>query len=145
MRLLASTDLALRVLMLLAAGPPERQLSVEALSRELGGLSRHHLHKIVQDLAARGVVRTTRGAGGGVRLAVPPKSVRLGGLMRYLEDEQPLVECFRSDGGCCSLTAGCGLRGILNEARETFYACLDAHSLADCVPDATPRHLPAHV
>ncbi|HSU05872.1 MAG TPA: Rrf2 family transcriptional regulator [Acetobacteraceae bacterium] len=144
MRLLASTDLALRVLMLLAADPPGRQLSVEALSRELGGLSRHHLHKIVQDLAAYGAVHTTRGAGGGVRLAMPPDSVRLGELIRHLEGDQPIVECFRADGGCCSLTAGCRLRGFLGDARESFYRNLDGRTLAECLPRPLVWD-PAHV
>src|ERR1700733_5045896 len=118
MRLLSSTDYALRVLMLLAAEPQEPQLNVEALSRRLGGLSRNHLHKIVQDLAALGLVRTVRGAGGGVRLAVAPDAIRVGTLMRQLEGDQPIVECFRADQGCCTLTAGCRLRGFLRDARE---------------------------
>lgn len=140
MRLLASTDLALRVLMLLAADPPGHQLSVEALSQELGGQSRHHLHKIVQELAALGVVRTTRGAAGGVRLAVAPETVRIGGLIQRLEEDQPVVECFRTDGGCCTLTAGCRLRGFLRQARESFYRSLDARTLAECLPGAEPIH-----
>jgi Rrf2 family nitric oxide-sensitive transcriptional repressor len=132
MRLLASTDIALRVLMLLAALPAGEHLSVEALARELGGLSRHHLHKIVQDLAALGVVRTVRGAGGGVRLAVLPGEVRLGSLVRHLEGDQAIVECFRTDGGGCSLTGACRLRGMLRTAQESFYRSLDECSLADC-------------
>ena len=142
MLLLASTDLALRVLMRLAAGldgqqvPGGRPLSVEILSRELGGLSRHHLHKIVQDLAALGIVRTIRGAGGGVRLAVAPQTIRVGSLVRQLEGDQPLVECFRADGGSCVFSAACRLRGLLGGAREDFYRHLDRHSLADCLPPA---------
>lgn len=138
MRLLASTDLALRVLMRLAAHAPGRQVSVEILSRELGGQSRHHLHKIVQELAAAGLVRTTRGAAGGVQLAVSPETVRLGTLIQRLEQDQPLVECFRADGGCCTLTAGCRLRLLLRQARESFYRSLDSHTLADCLPDTEP-------
>ncbi|MEJ1975974.1 MAG: Rrf2 family transcriptional regulator [Acetobacteraceae bacterium] len=132
MRLLSSTDFALRVLMLLAA-PLGRQLSVEALARELGGLSRNHLHKIVQDLAALGIVRTVRGAGGGVRLAVAPEAIRVGALVRQLEGDQPIVECYRADHGCCTLLAGCRLRGFLHDAREDFYRSLDGHTVADCL------------
>jgi Rrf2 family nitric oxide-sensitive transcriptional repressor len=132
-RLLASTDLALRVLMLLAREPPERHLSVEALATALGGLSRHHLHKIVQELAGLGVVRTVRGAGGGVKMAMDPREVRLGRLIRSLEAEQPAVECFRADGGCCSLSPGCRLRGMLWQAQGRFYDSLDERTLADCI------------
>ncbi len=136
MRLLASTDFALRVLMLLAGRPAAEPLSVEMLSRELGNLSRHHLHKIVQDLAALGMVRTVRGAGGGVVLAAAPADIRIGSLVRQLEGDQPVVECFRDDGGCCTLTAGCGLRRFIRDARDNFYRDLDRHSLADCLPRA---------
>ena len=78
MRLLASTDFALRVLIYLAAEPPDIHVSVETLARELGGLSRNHLHKVVQDLVAHGLVRTVRGKGGGVQLALPPDQIRVG-------------------------------------------------------------------
>ncbi|MDE2184825.1 MAG: Rrf2 family transcriptional regulator [Alphaproteobacteria bacterium] len=134
MRLLVSTDFALRVLMLLATSPPERPLNVEALSRALGDLSRNHLHKIVQELAALGVVRTVRGVGGGVLLAAAPRKIRIGSLIRQLEGDQPVVECFRADGGDCILTTGCRLRGMIADAREDFYRSLDGHTLADCLP-----------
>ena len=136
MRLLASTDIALRVLILLTREPPGRPVSVDALARTLGELSRHHLHKIVQELAALGVVRTVRGAAGGVLLDQPPETVRLGALIARLEADQALVECFRTDGGDCTLTPDCRLKLMLRDARDGFYRSLDAHTLADCVPAA---------
>lgn len=134
MRLLASTDLALRILMLLGSEPPGRHLSVEQLARALGGVSRHHLHKIVQDLATLGVVRTLRGATGGALLARPAADIRLGVLVRALEGGQAVVECFRADGGACTLAPGCRLRGMLGRARDSFYRSLDEQTLADCLP-----------
>lgn len=143
MRLLASTDLALRVLMRLArpgaaqlgAGSP---VSVETLARDLGGQSRNHLHKIVQELAGLGIVRTVRGVQGGVLLARRPEEVALGLLVRALEADQPLVECFRADGGCCNLSPTCRLQGLLGGATEAFYDALDKRTLADCLPVAPP-------
>jgi Rrf2 family transcriptional regulator, nitric oxide-sensitive transcriptional repressor len=134
MRLLASTDIALRVLMLLAGRPSGGPLSVEKLSSLLGGLSRNHLHKIVQALAASGLVNTVRGVGGGVVLAVAPERIRIGKLVRDLERDQAVVECFRADGGACTLRAGCRLRGFIGNAREDFYRRLDTHTIADCIP-----------
>lgn len=133
MRLLASTDFALRILMRLAAAPREKVLTVEQMAQDLGGLSRHHLHKVVQDLAALALVHTTRGPHGGVALVADPATIRLGTLIRALEADQALVECFRADGGCCTLTPGCRLRGILHAARESFLAALDRSTLADCL------------
>lgn len=136
MRLLSSTDYAFRVLMLLASVDDGERMSVEVLARELGGLSRNHLHKIVQELTALGLTRTARGTGGGVALAVPPASVRLGSLVRQLEADQPIVECFRHDGCACTLLPGCRLRGMLQTARENFYRTLEGFTLADCLTGA---------
>src|SRR5208282_3013165 len=93
MRLLASTDFALRVLMRLGQQAPGEHVNVETLAQQLGGLSRNHLHKIIQNLTALGVLRTVRGAGGGVMLSVPLAEIRLGALIRTLEADQALVEC----------------------------------------------------
>ena len=133
MRLLASTDIALRILIRLGQGAAGHHLSVERLAADLGGLSRNHLHKIVQDLTALGITRTVRGAGGGVMLAVPPASIQIGTLVRMLEANQPLVECYRADGGACSLMPTCRLRSMLRHALDSFYHRLDAQTLADCI------------
>jgi Rrf2 family transcriptional regulator, nitric oxide-sensitive transcriptional repressor len=137
-RLTAFTDYGLRMLMRLA-GAPERSFTTEALARELA-ISRHHLQKVVQELARAGYVATQRGAGGGFRLAVAPESLTIGAVVRRLEARQPLVECFRADGGACVLTPGCALRHRLARAREAFLADLDRATLADCLyPDPMAR------
>lgn len=138
MRLLASTDYALRVLMLLASAPDGERFTVDVLARELGGLSRNHLHKIVQELTGLGLTRTARGTGGGVALAVPPQTIRLGSLVRQLEADQPVVECFRDDGCTCPMLPACRLRGILKAARDRFYESLEAFTLTDCLTGAMP-------
>jgi Rrf2 family nitric oxide-sensitive transcriptional repressor len=121
-RLLASTDYALRVLMTLGQTPNDRLR-----------LSQNHLHKIVQDLAGLGLVRTARGAGGGVTLAAGIDEIRIGPLIRVLEQDHVLTECFRADGGGCILTPGCRLSGMLAEAKESFYASLDQRTLRHCL------------
>lgn len=131
MRLLAATDIALRLLMRLGAEPARRR-SAEDLA-VLVGVPRNHVHKIIQDLAAAGLVRTWRGAGGGVELAQAAVTIRLGDVVRRFEAGQFLVECFRPDGGNCRLSPDCRLRGVLWQAREDFLARLDATTLADCL------------
>ena len=133
MRLLASTDFALRLLMTLGRLPSGERVSVERLADSLGGLSRNHLHKIVQDLVGLGIVTTVRGAGGGVILAKAPKKVSIGALVRALEKDQPIVECFRSEGSACTFLPGCRLRSLLKDARERFYQTLDNSTLANCI------------
>lgn len=131
MRLLAATDFALRLLMRLAE-TPARHRSTEHLAQAIG-VPRNHVHKIVQDLAEAGFVRTLRGAQGGVLLAQPPAAIRIGAVVRHLERGQSLVECFRTDGGACCLSPGCRLRAVLARARDSFLASLDGTTLAECL------------
>ncbi len=131
MRLLTSTDFALRVLMRLAS-TPDAHVSTDALARELV-ISRNHLHKIVQYLTEAGLVRTIRGARGGVMLARSASEIKVGEVIRSHEQDQALVECFRADGGACTLLARCRLKNMLNTAKNKFYQYLDQYTLADCL------------
>ena len=131
MRLLASTDFSLRLLMRLAgeSTPVSTQVLAEAIA-----VPRNHVHKIVQDLAEAGFVRTFRGPQGGVTLAHDPSAIAVGAVVRHLEASQAIVECFREDGGTCCLSPGCRLRTALARAQQTFLASLDTVTIADCLP-----------
>jgi Rrf2 family nitric oxide-sensitive transcriptional repressor len=137
MRLTAFTDFGLRALMRLA-GEPDRSFTTDEIATEFE-LSRHHLIKVVQGLAEAGYVHTQRGAGGGFRLARPAAAITLGQVVRDLERDQPMVECFRADGGACVLTPQCRLRKRLAAAREAFLDELDATTLAECAWPGPPR------
>ena len=134
MKLTAFADFGLRTLLVLAAGDRPSWSSAE-LAAHLQ-VSRDHLIKVIQRLAAGGYVQTTRGAGGGVSLARDPSAIRLGQVLAWMEQEQALVECFRDDGGNCRLHAMCALRARLAGAERAFYAELDRDTLADCLNPA---------
>ncbi|MGH8149222.1 MAG: RrF2 family transcriptional regulator [Steroidobacteraceae bacterium] len=138
MRLTAFTDYGLRALMRLAADS-ERLFTTDEISREFN-ISRNHLSKVVHELAAAGLVATQKGARGGIRLARPAADITLGEIVRLLESGQPLVECFRADGGQCVLTRGCRFRTRLRAAQDAFLRELDRSTLAECVwrPEAPP-------
>jgi Rrf2 family transcriptional regulator, nitric oxide-sensitive transcriptional repressor len=68
-----------------------------------------------------------------VSLAVRPETVRVGTLVRRLEADQPVVECFRHEGCTCTLMSVCRLREMLREARDRFYDSLDGYTLVDCL------------
>ncbi|MBL8807192.1 MAG: Rrf2 family transcriptional regulator [Rhodospirillales bacterium] len=136
MRLTMFTDFGLRALMRLA-GEPDRSFSTNEIAAEFG-ISRNHLTKVIRDLAEAGFVETQRGAGGGFRLARPARAITLGQVVRTLEQRHALVECFRTDGGECTLTPRCRLKSRLAAAREAFMRELDATSLADCAVPAPP-------
>lgn len=133
MRLTQWTDYTLRVLMYCAASQ-ERALPVTITEiADSHGISRSHLTKIVQELAARGWLETTRGRGGGMRLLVPAKNICLGDVVRATETDFNMVECFDLALNQCRLNSHCRLKGVLNQATQSYLAVLDQVTLADLV------------
>jgi len=128
MRLTRFSDISLRALMYLGAHE-ERSVSATEMSGRLR-VSRDHLMKSLQALAALGLVAGLRGRRGGFRLARAGAAIRLGGLVRSLERSHGLAECF-GEGSTCPLTGGCRLAGVLREAESGFYDVLDGYTVAD--------------
>jgi Rrf2 family transcriptional regulator, nitric oxide-sensitive transcriptional repressor len=129
MRLTSFTDYGLRMLMRMAS-TPDRAYSTADLAEEFG-LPRNHLSKIMQRLSREGIVETRRGGGGGAMLAKPPHEIRLGDVVRLLEADQPLVDCFQAGPNGCSIDGQCPLKARLRLAEMAFLAQLDASTLAD--------------
>lgn len=129
MRLAEYTDYTLRVLMFCAVHP-ERLITIAELA-EHHGVSKNHLMKIVNDLAHQGVLETTRGRGGGVRLLKKPQDIRIGDVIRQSETDFRLVECFDSQTNVCSLTPSCRLKHLLDQALKAYFKELDGATLAD--------------
>lgn len=131
MQLTRHSDYALRVLMRLAL-EPERLVTIEQIATGYG-ISKAHLTKVVQDLAQRGYVETVRGRNGGLRLAQPPASLRVGRIVADAEKSLALVECFDRDTDTCPVTPACRLQGVLREGLRDFLSALDRYTVADLV------------
>ncbi|HET9948723.1 MAG TPA: Rrf2 family transcriptional regulator [Longimicrobiales bacterium] len=135
MRLTRFSDISLRALMYLGAHP-ERAVPAAEMSERLR-VSRDHLMKSLQALAALGVVSGSRGRGGGFRLGGRAAGVRIGELVRRLEPGFELAECF-GPASRCPLTGGCRLAGALREAQQAFLDTLDRYTLDDLVAAERP-------
>jgi Rrf2 family transcriptional regulator, nitric oxide-sensitive transcriptional repressor len=113
---------------------------------EAYGISVDHVAKAAKWLTQHGYVRSSRGKAGGIQLARPADSVRLGTLVRETEPDMALVECFRPVGNTCPITPVCQLKHALERARAAFLAVLDSYTLADMLTNAPEliRLLPAN-
>jgi Rrf2 family nitric oxide-sensitive transcriptional repressor len=131
MQLLTYTDYALRVLLYVGAHTDVPVASSSIASAY--GISVDHVAKAAKALTRHGLLRATRGAGGGVQLARPASEIRLGEVVRLFEEERGLVDCMRDGGARCKIERACRLRGALQRAEDAFYRELDAYSLADLV------------
>lgn len=132
MRVTQYTDFSLRVLIYL--GVAGDQLSTIQEISDAYHISRNHLMKVVQQLAREGYVESIRGQGGGLRLKRPPRDIRLGQLIKDMEPDLGLVECFRPCNQCV-ITPICTLPNMLNNALSAFMSELDEYSLGDLLAD----------
>jgi len=145
MRLAEYTDYTLRVLMYCAARP-EQLVTIGEIA-DHHRVSKNHLMKIVNDLARQGVLETTRGRGGGLRLLKQPADIRVGDVVRSSETDFRLAECFDGSTNSCSLTPTCRLRGVFHAALQAYFKELDGATLADIagpLPAARPSAAALH-
>lgn len=130
MRLTLHTDYALRVLIHVALN--NGKLTTINDIADSFGVSKHHLMKVVNDLAQKGYLDTIRGRNGGIRLKHKPRDINIGQVVRDTEDQLEVIECL-GQTGYCRIERACVLRTALRDATEAFLAVLDAHTLADLI------------
>jgi Rrf2 family nitric oxide-sensitive transcriptional repressor len=135
MRLTRYTDFALRTLIYLGLNEP-KQVSIADIAQAYD-ISENHLTKVVHHLGQLGFVKTSRGRGGGLRLAMPAKHINIGDVVKQNEDDLAVAECFGS--GACTIMGACRLQTVLGEALAAFFAVLDGYTLADLLSSKDAR------
>ncbi|MDR3079697.1 MAG: Rrf2 family transcriptional regulator [Streptomyces sp.] len=127
MRLLRSTDIALRVLMRLAVADGSSPTTREVAAHM--DVPYTHAAKIVAELRHRGLLEARRGRGGGLALTEAGRTASIGALVRAFEGSGDVVDC---EGPTpCPLNSACRLRGALRQAQEAFFASLDPLTIED--------------
>lgn len=91
-------------------------------------LSSKYLERLLNALQAAGLVRATRGAGGGYQLARPPDAVTLREIYFTLEGPESFVDC-TSDAEICHRADGCVTRDVWNEMYAACMQILDSTTL----------------
>ena len=126
MQLTRHTDFALRVLIYLAVNPG--RLSRISEIAEAYQVSRHHLVKVVHQLGRTGHVKTFQGKSGGIRLGRPADEIRIGDVVRDMEQNLEIINCVAP---ACAIMPDCRLKDVLMTARDAFMATLDKVTLED--------------
>ncbi len=107
MQITRQADYAVRAVLYLS----ERGQTTRVSTSEIGR-AQHipvtFLAKIVAQLAAAGILRSTRGAHGGVTLGRPPQEISLLDIVETIDGPMLLNECV-ADSTRCPLGAGCAV------------------------------------
>jgi Rrf2 family cysteine metabolism transcriptional repressor len=105
------------------------QLKDIAQSQEV---SLQYLEHLIKPLITSGLVRSMRGARGGVWLAKPPEEIRLSEVIDVLVGSIAPVECV-DDPKSCGRSESCATRDVWCELKTAMDGVLDSTTLHDLV------------
>lgn len=133
MQLTRFSDLSLHLLLYLAGRERTETpaLTVRGAAKILN-VPYTHLVKVVHRLGQLGWIATTKGYGGGIRLAKVPAEVHIGTVLRQTEPAAAILDCSSPP---CILQPDCSLQRALKLAYDQFFQELDRYSLADLAKD----------
>ncbi|TAL92751.1 MAG: Rrf2 family transcriptional regulator [Paraburkholderia sp.] len=131
MKLTDYTDYSLRTLMYVALRD-DQLVTIQEIS-DAFDIPRNHLVKIVHALGKAGYLATVRGRRGGMRLGRAASKIVVGDVVRSMEPDFHMVECFDTGHNQCVITAACGLRGALTAALKAYLDVLDHWTIADLI------------
>lgn len=122
------TDYAIRLLLELAQEPEGAYVSVRRLA-DVGDVPYAFARGIQRDLAAAGLITTSRGAHGGIRLARDARSITLLEVVEAMQGDIACSVCAK-DPNWCSRMNGCGVHGVWNEMDVMVREYLQGQDLA---------------
>ena len=93
-------------------------------------VSKKYLEQLTSRLEAAGLLRSVRGAGGGISLARPASEIKLSEILQALEGLIALVECV-DNAEWCSRSASCATRDIWTEMEQLLKDFLESKTLED--------------
>jgi len=121
----------LRALLDLAVHQGEGMVLLKDIARRQE-VSLPYLEHLITPLIAGGLVKSTRGARGGVLLLKPPAQVKLTEVVQLLEGSIAPVDCV-NDPRVCSRSASCVTRDIWIQIKDAMIQVLDSTTLQDLV------------
>ena len=95
-------------------------------------ISPWYLKRLITPLISGGLVRSTRGAKGGVSLAKPAAEITLSDIIGLAEGSIAPVECV-TNPGVCSRSASCVTRDVWGDLKKAMDGVLENTSLRDLV------------
>ncbi|MCB2047205.1 MAG: Rrf2 family transcriptional regulator [Novosphingobium sp.] len=109
------------------------RLSAGQLAEETG-LPAPTVQKLVSRLVAAGLLHSTRGMGGGIRLARPAAAITLADIVEAVEGPIAMTACLEEGRHECTLEEACSVRGhwpIVNEVLRDALAGVPLTRLAE--------------
>ena len=131
MKLSTKARYGTRALLDVALHGGERPVLLRDIARRQQ-ISPLYLERVITPLVASGIIRSTRGAGGGICLAKSPQEIRLSEVVCLLEGPIALVECI-NDPKYCTRSGACVTQEVWDELGKAMAGVLESTTLQDLV------------
>jgi Rrf2 family transcriptional regulator, cysteine metabolism repressor len=131
MKLSTRTRYGMRALVDLALNYTGEPVQLKDIA-ERQKISLPYLEHLIIPLISAGLVKSIRGARGGIKLAKQPEQIRLNEVMRILEGPLAPVDCLR-DSTSCPRSGLCATQEIWDEMGKAMEKVLESNTLQDLV------------
>lgn len=132
MRLSSMADYAVVTMSAAARHCGGQRVSAARIAEETG-LPAPTVQKLVSRLTAAGLLRSSRGAGGGLKLARPAAAITLADIIEAVEGPIALTACVDAERDACALDACCSVKPhwpVVNQALRGALAQVPLTQLA---------------
>ncbi|WP_339348499.1 SUF system Fe-S cluster assembly regulator [uncultured Sphingomonas sp.] len=123
---------------------------LSAAARHCGGLARMNAtrlaeetgvplptaQKLVSRLAAAGLIDSTRGTGGGIRLSRPPATITLADIVEAVEGPIAMTACVDAGDHDCGIAGNCRVKPHWNAVNRAVRGALAGVTLATLAAEA---------
>ena len=97
-------------------------------------ISFSYLEKILSKLEKSGLINSRKGVQGGYLLSRPTNEIKVGEIIRALEEKIVLVECIGSKG-YCSRESSCKTMGLWKKLQTSLEKTIDSITLYDLIKE----------
>ncbi len=129
MKLSSFADYAVVMMSAAARNCGGTKMNATTLSVETG-IPLPTAQKLVSRLSAAGLLESSRGTGGGVRLSRPPAMISLADVVEAVEGPIAMTACADSGAHDCLLEQDCRVRPHMNAANDAIRLALAGVSIA---------------
>jgi Rrf2 family protein len=116
------------------AGGRRARISATQLAQETG-LPTPTVQKLVSKLTAAGLMRSSRGVGGGLRLARPPAAISLADIVEAVEGPIALAACIDRVKSDCTLEGCCNVKSHWPQVNAAVRGALAQVALTQLVEE----------
>ena len=139
MKLSTKSRYGTRALIDIALHQEEQPIPLKAIARRQQ-ISLFYLEQLIGPLIESGILRSTRGAAGGVYLVRPSAEIKLGEVIESLEGSLAMVGCV-DDPKVCNRSQFCASRDVWIRLKKAMDDVLDSTTLQELVEEQKSKHM----